>query len=111
MYNFILQTIFMVSLGVIIYLVARTLPRISESATKTPPQQNYFDLMMRRVRLEKADALVNMFLEKLIRKSKVFVMKLDNFLNTHLKSLRPGDASQKGERPNIFEKKEESLPQ
>jgi hypothetical protein len=108
MYNFILQTIFMVSLGAIIYLVARALPRIDDVAVKTRPRQNYFDLMMKRVPIEKADAFVNMLLEKTLRKSKIFVMKLDNFLNTHLKSLRPGETSRSGERPNIFEKKADS---
>jgi len=106
MYNFILQTIVMVSLGVIVYLVARTLPRIEEVAAKNSPKQSYFDLMMKRLPMEKADAFVNMLLEKLLRKSRLFVMKLDNFLNTHLKSLKPKDAARNGERPNIFEKKE-----
>lgn len=107
MYNFILQTIVMVSLGVIVYVVARALPRIDEAATKAPPRQNYFDLMMKRLRIEKADAFVNMLLEKLLRKSRVFIMKLDNFLNTHLKSLKPRDTSRNGERPNIFDKKQD----
>jgi len=104
-YNFILQTIVMVSLGTMIYLVARAMPRVTETA-KTEPAKDYFDELMKKLPLEKADMLATLWTEKFLRKLKIVILKLDNFLSKHLKNLKP-DSTDIAEKPNLFEKKED----
>ncbi len=108
MYDFILQTIFLLSFGALIYLAARVLPRIPETAKPEPQREDYFEKLMRKLPMERADEVTSMLLEKFLRKSKVIILKLDNFLTKHLKNLKPDSASESFDRPNIFEKKEES---
>ena len=107
MYNFVLQTIVMLSLGTIIYLMARAAPRVSDSPEPLPKlSRNYFDELFKKLPLEKLDALTSAWLEKSLRKLKVLVMKIDNALNKHLSNLRASDNL--AEKPSLFEKKEES---
>ncbi len=96
----------MVSLGTIIYLVARALPRVSETA-KFERRENYFDLISKKLPIEKADAFVSMVMEKMLRKSKIVILRLDNLLTKHLKNLRP-ESPGEDQRPALFEKKEEN---
>lgn len=88
MYNFILQTILMASLAVIIYLFARAMPRASESSDQKQGG-DYIEELLSRLPLEKADAFVSMAMEKILRKFKVIILKMDNILTRHLKNLKP----------------------
>ena len=103
MYNFILQTIVMVSLGTMIYLVARAMPRVTEIA-KSDPAKDYFDKLMKKLPLEKADMLATLWTEKFLRKLKIVILKLDNLLSKHLSNLKPAVTE---EKPSLFEKKED----
>ena len=105
MYNFVLQTIFLLSFGAIIYLFARAVPRVDESAVSAP-RRNYLDELLKKMPLEKADALVGGFLEKFLRKVKIIVLKMDNLLTKHLQSLKP--TAQDAAKPTLFEKKEDN---
>lgn len=96
MYNFILQTILMSSLAAIIYLFARALPRVNESSSQKQGG-DYIEELLNRLPFEKADAFVSMTMEKVLRKTKVFVLKLDNILTTHLKNLKPTIGAGKNE--------------
>ena len=103
MYDFILQTIFLLSFGTLIYLVARAVPRVTETAEPEVRREDYFERLIKKLPIEKADAVTSMLLEKLLRKVKVTILKLDNFLTKHLKNLKPDNTSDSFERPNIFE--------
>ena len=86
MYNFVLQTVMFVSLGIVVLLVARALPRVPDRGT---PQQtrmhSFFDRMIsKRIPLDKLDSFAQSFSEKVLRKTKVIVMKTDNFVDDHL---------------------------
>jgi hypothetical protein len=87
MYNFILQIFVMVSLGTIIFLVARTLPRITETATENIENKKKAD-WLKNFPWEKIDAVVNSFLEKTLRKTKLVLMKLDNFVSQQLNKFK-----------------------
>jgi|SRR3989338_2019892 len=104
MYNFILQTIVMVSLGTLIYLAARSLPRVSETDLKPDSLSDVLDRTIKKLPFEKADAAASYYLEVLLRRFKVAVLKLDNLLTRHLQNLKPPAETSK---PNLFEKKEE----
>lgn len=86
MYNFILQIFIMVSLGTIIFLMARTLPRISETEPANLPKRKIDWLS--HFPLEKIDALLNSFLEKTLRKIKLILMKLDNTVSKQLNKFK-----------------------
>ena len=74
----------MVSLGVILYLVAKTLPRIDDreldaSALKTHWVTTY---------LEKFDEKFKYYSEKMLRRSGIIILKLDNLINKKLNQLK-----------------------
>lgn len=103
MYNFILQIIIMLSLGTIIYLIARTVPRIDDEISKP---ETKFDHWIDSVNLKRIDALLSNSLEKILRKNKLFLMKLDNLTTVYLdkiKKSKPGNGqNNKEEKPNLF---------
>jgi len=102
MYDFILQIIVMLSLGAVIYLMARAVPRVTEmeAAVREP---NYFDRLLKKIPLEKIDAFLSAFFEKFLRKSKVFILKADNSLTKHLHNLKPDNTIKTESKPAIFE--------
>jgi hypothetical protein len=98
----------MVSLAIIVYLFARAIPRVTEK-TAVEPEKNYFEKLIRKIPLEKADAFVNAILGKLLRRMKIVTLKLENFLAKHLRDLKQGNnKDDKVGQPNIFEKKDDN---
>ncbi len=105
MYNFILQMALMLSLGTIIYLMARAVPRVGDEISKPAGK---FDHWLNSLRLEKFDIILSNFLEKALRNAKLILMKLDNLTNEYLdkiKQSKPNGNGQKGkeERPTLFD--------
>jgi len=98
MYNFVLQLIVFTSLGIVVYLMARALPRVSDSETTRGP--NWIDRLMKRVPTQEIDRGINVFLVKFLRKLKLVILKIDNFISHRL-----GKLSKKSSIPP--EKKEE----
>lgn len=96
MYNFILQTIIMVSLGAVIYLFARAVPRVDDSAP-SKQSRDYIEELLNKLPLEKADAFLSALFEKTLRKLKVVILKLDNLLTKHLQNLKPTAGAGKNE--------------
>lgn len=86
MYDFILQTAVILSLGVIIYLLARAAPRVGDS-NEDINAPSKLDKLMAKVPVTKIDAALNSFFEKVLRKFKVVVMKIDNLLNARINKL------------------------
>lgn len=87
MYNFVLQTIVLISLGAIIYLFARALPRVSE-AVSLEPRRRSLEEFLKKIPLEKADAFSSYWLERFLRKLKIVILRFDNLLTKHLKNLK-----------------------
>jgi len=102
MYDFILQIIVMLSLGAVIYLMARAVPRVTEMEV-TVREPNYFDKLLKKLPLEKIDAFLSSVFEKFLRKSKVFILKADNSLTRHLHNLKPDNAIKVESKPALFE--------
>jgi len=103
MYDFILQLLIMSSLATIIYLAARAIPRIDESALLSSSKNSAFRNWISNIPLEKIDLMFDNLLEKLLRKIKIVVMKTDNVLTRRLSSFKPDVSGDKNTRPNIFE--------
>ncbi|MHB9019523.1 MAG: hypothetical protein ACYC3G_01425 [Minisyncoccota bacterium] len=103
MYSFTLQFIIMVSLATIIYLVAKTIPRIDENAVLNRSNRSFLEKFFSKLPLEKIDLMFDNLLEKILRKFKIAVMKIDNTLTRKLSDFKPTVTSEKDLRPNIFE--------
>lgn len=101
MFDFILQIITFASLGFIVYLFARALPRISENEQAAAGKPDYFDKMMKKLPLGKIDSAINLFLGKILRKMKVILMKVDNLMNYYINKLR---TKQNGNGKDLVEK-------
>jgi len=108
MYDFILQIVTFLSLGVLIYLFARALPRINENVSSEPtPRTDYIDKAMKKLPLSKIDSMINLFIGKALRRIKVVVMKVDNVINRHLNKVKKnGDSGDKAGFPDQIENKE-----
>ena len=88
MYDFILQIAVFLSLGLIIVLLARALPRIEEDKAPAAKKSNVFDKILSRLPLAKIDLFVNSVLGKILRRMKVVVLKADNLINNYLGKLK-----------------------
>lgn len=103
MLDFILQISIVLSLSVIIYLFARALPRVGDAGEAKTAKKNYFENFLKKLPLQKIDASVSAFLEKILRKLRVVLLKIENTLDSAISRLRkgsngsanPGDASSK----------------
>ena len=100
----------MLSLGTMIYLIARTVPRVGdevEVSEEIVKPKTRFDRLFSSSRFEKFDVIFNNFVEKLLRKVKLLLMKLDNFTTSYLdkvKKYKLNNNSQKNkeEKPSLF---------
>jgi hypothetical protein len=78
----------MISLGAIIYLIARAAPRVGDTADLTAKNyQSRLDKFIASLPIEKLDFIFSSFLEKILRKMRVFLLKWDNLLTKHLNKI------------------------
>ena len=77
----------MLSLGTILYLLIRALPRIDESET-TPVKASILERWLTSEIPEKIDVILNNFLGKFFRKSKIFLLKIDNYITRRLEKMK-----------------------
>ena len=105
MYDLLLQTSFFLSLGAIIYLLSRAIPRVTETG-EVKHAQSRFDRFLMRLPLNKIDGRLNLFFEKILRRMRVSILKLDNLVNQYLnKFKRNSNKNETRERSNdLFEK-------
>ena len=92
-----------------IYLVARKIPQIvdviDESQKGGEKIFSKIDRFIAALPLEKLDFIFSQMLEKMLRKSKLYVMKLDNQLSHHLKKFKKtGIEISSDKKSSLFEK-------
>lgn len=109
MYNFILQTIIMASLGAMVYLIARAAPRVgdNEEIFGKFSYTGRLDRLIAKIPFDKIDSTLSIFFEKFLRKLRLFLLKWDNLLSEHIKKIKKinGNDFQKEEKQNLFENK------
>ncbi len=86
MYDFVAQMVLVGSLAVIVYLMARALPRTDNF--ESIERSDYFDKAIKKLPLEKADLMMQGFFEKFLRKLKIAVLKVDNLINEYLGKIK-----------------------
>ncbi len=85
MYDFILQSAFLAAVGAIVYIISRAVPRVNEIEGES---KNVFDRWLASLPLEKADVIISVSVEKILRRLKVVFMRLDNALNRHIGKMK-----------------------
>ncbi|MBI2514912.1 hypothetical protein HYV91_01835 [Candidatus Wolfebacteria bacterium] len=103
MYNFILQFSLMVSLGVMIYLMARALPRVGDEIVQS--EQSKIDQWFSALPLDKIDSAFGNFAEKFLRRFRLILMKLDNLVGGYLHRVKKFNGNGGGngpQKPSLF---------
>lgn len=80
MYDFILQLALMLSFATIVYTLALGLPRVGELDSKP----SRIRVWIARLPLHHLDESINQFKGKVLRRLKVVVMRVDNFISRSL---------------------------
>lgn len=83
MQNLFLELTILVSLAIIVYLMSAALPRVED---KKEEEDSVGVSKRSSLPLDKLDEVLLRFKDKFLRKMKVFVMKVDNFISKQLKS-------------------------
>ena len=88
MYSFFLQIITVSSLGTILFIFARALPRMKEETATIVVRVNRLDNLIAKIPFEKIDATFNSFFEKTLRKIRLAISRFDNFLTEKISHIR-----------------------
>lgn len=94
MLQFFVTTIFMISLGTILYVLVRSLPRIDEEPSGVS-ERSALERWVASEIPERIDGVVNAFMGKFLRKLKIFLLKVDNSLTDRLQKIKSPNGSQK----------------
>jgi hypothetical protein len=84
MIQFILMNALFISIGGIIYIILKTLPQIEEVQS---PKESFLEKFIISELPHKIDAIFNFYLSKILRRLKILVLKLDNYLSEKLKNI------------------------
>ncbi len=94
MIHLVINLALAVSAGVLLFIVARALPRVSEESARGPRASRLMSY------LEKADAFVKRLSERFLRKARVILMKLENVVGTKLTAYKK-DGDSMSRRSNL----------
>ena len=86
MLRFVLTDLLMLSLGAILYLIVRALPRIEEDHAARA-KHSFVHRLLHSAIPHKIDLGINAYAEKFFRKLKVWLMRFDNYLTHRLKKI------------------------
>ena len=105
MYDFILHLFIFGSLGTAVYVMARGLSRLEEAET-VAPRSGLFDRLLTRLPLEKVDGALSVASEKGLRRLRVVVLRIDNWINAALSRVkRQSGEKQNGQKSELFAEK------
>lgn len=103
MISFILDMVIMLSLGAVLYLVARTLPRVNDVEFEESEVRPHWVT----VYLEKIDEKFQAVYEKFLRRFRVWIMKLDNSVSEKLGKFKKESDKNSGLNFGLGEDKKE----
>ena len=90
-YSFILQTLFFVSLGAVVVIIARALPRVEDEMMAKRSIKGRIETLIGKIPLEKMDESLNLVVHKILRRLKVVILKADNIVSGKLRGLKGSD--------------------
>ena len=83
-YNLILQIIVFASLGTVVVILGRALPRIEDESAVSQSRRGYLERISKKIPFERLDEAINIFFHKVLRKVKIVIMKADNVVSEKL---------------------------
>lgn len=86
MLDFILEIVLFLSLGTVIYIVGRAVPRLSEEEAGPKRLRQFFAALP----IHKFDAALASVLEKNLRKTRVMLLRVDNGVSVFLEKIKSG---------------------
>ena len=99
----------MSSLGTIVYLFGRAIPRVNniEENISKDYSQNKIDKFIARIPFDEIDISFSIFIEKTLRKIKLLLMKWDNIVTNHIGKMRKSangsfESEKKEEKQKLF---------
>ena len=98
MTQYILTNIFLLSIGLVLFLVVRSLPRVGEDGESAQRRQTLLERLVTSDIPNRLDAMTNVFLGKVFRRLKIHLLRFDNYLTERLKRMTPegnGDSKPK----------------
>lgn len=102
MYDFLLQLLFFATLTILVYLSARSLPRINEEENNKEWALAYLERWVEKLPLAQIDNFISRFFEKILRKARIIVLRLDNLINKYLS--KKNDENIHQTKPNLFDR-------
>lgn len=88
MYDFILQLAIVISLGAMVYLMARALHRVPDGEEVAAiSDHNYFDKWLENIHLTKLEEWLHLVMAKFLRRLRIIVLKFDNLLHRSIASI------------------------
>jgi hypothetical protein len=87
MLEFILVNILFISLGGILYIIAKTLPKINEDENEILEKKSNLEKFIISDLPHKFDENLNFYTRKFFRKLKILILRLDNYLTHKLKNM------------------------
>ncbi len=107
MANFVFQIILTCSLGVVVFLFARALPRVSEEEVGAPTDivEKKLEQWIARLPLHKIDHGINLFLEKMLRKVRIVILKVDNLVHSLLAKVKSSSVAAKKAEEKVEQQK------
>lgn len=87
MFQFVVINILMISVGVVLYLMIRALPRI-DGEEDIPSRANILERWITSEIPEKVDVLLNNFLGKFFRRLKIALLKIDNYITKRMEKIK-----------------------
>lgn len=106
MLEFVLANIAMVSAGVVLYLVACSLPRMEGTGAES---KGMLERWVSSELPERLDETFNSFVGKFLRRLRVIILKIDNAVSESLKRVKSKDASKSLDFKEMIGDKEEAL--
>ena len=86
MYDLILEVALMLSFGAIVYVMALGVPKVGEIDVKPSRIRAWIASLP----LHHLDEAIRQFKDKVLRRVKIIVMKIDNFISSHLNKDKNG---------------------
>ena len=109
MYTIVFEVLFFAGISTMIYLVARALPRIGDDLSPLPTS-NAMDRLLNKIPTERLDELSGKVLEKTLRRVRLSLLRLDNFLGHSLERVKRSNgngAMHSNGKSTLFATKEE----
>lgn len=96
LFQFIVTNVFLISAGAVLYLFARTLPRVEFESDAE--KKGLFERWIKSGMPERIDAAMNGFLFKTLKKLRVLLLRFDNTIGDRIKKMQSDTHTAKKEK-------------